>query len=320
MPELEREPGGDGKADLWNDNQVIRMPFSAGTSVTLSQTFHGGFSHQEAQAYAIDFPVAEGTPVVAARSGVVVAARSDSNVGCGDPSCANDANYVVIDHGDGSLARYYHLQQGGVSVAVGEMVCRGEEIGRSGNTGFSTGPHLHFEVVNPFNETVPVLLQELARVQLDELPDTPRGTRLHGVPFPGATITSDNVPVACEPVEPSTCDDYFIHFGVRLESDTPCTAASYDREYEVSGISFGSSDRVVIGQMGAAGWSYTCAEVEREPGLLHGRFRATITWPRAQYGGSPETYLMMLGARGNPDGSCSWDWGWWRSARVYLAD
>ena len=135
----------DGKGDLWNANQLVNMPFEAGTTITISQAFHGAFTHNQLGAYAVDFPVNVGTPVVAARAGRVVAIKSDSNTGCGQESCAPYANFIVIDHGDGTLARYYHLQQGGVDVAVGDSVCRGEVIGRSGNTGWSTGPHLHFE-------------------------------------------------------------------------------------------------------------------------------------------------------------------------------
>src|SRR5690625_5722784 len=56
------------------------------------------------------------------------------------------ANFVRILHDDGSMALYAHLDYGGVSVRDGQRVKRGQRIGRSGNTGFSTGPHLHFVV------------------------------------------------------------------------------------------------------------------------------------------------------------------------------
>jgi murein DD-endopeptidase MepM/ murein hydrolase activator NlpD len=56
------------------------------------------------------------------------------------------ANYVRILHEDGSMGLYAHLDYKGVRVSPGDRVERGERIGRSGNTGYSTGPHLHFAV------------------------------------------------------------------------------------------------------------------------------------------------------------------------------
>jgi hypothetical protein len=66
-------------------------------------------------------------------------------------------NYIIIDHGFGYKTRYAHLKSGGVMVMEGQKVSRGERIGFLGNTGKSTGPHLHYEVifqdrtVNPLN-------------------------------------------------------------------------------------------------------------------------------------------------------------------------
>jgi murein DD-endopeptidase MepM/ murein hydrolase activator NlpD len=56
------------------------------------------------------------------------------------------ANYVRILHADGTMGLYAHLEEGGVLVQVGQHVRAGQEIGLSGNTGFTTGPHLHFAV------------------------------------------------------------------------------------------------------------------------------------------------------------------------------
>ncbi|MBX4195946.1 peptidoglycan DD-metalloendopeptidase family protein [Candidatus Parcubacteria bacterium] len=85
-----------------------------------------------------------GSPVMAAAEGTVIVARSSGyNGGYG--------LYVVISHDNGTQTLYAHLSQ--VNVSVGEKTAKGEIVGKLGNTGKSTGPHLHFEVrgaKNPF--------------------------------------------------------------------------------------------------------------------------------------------------------------------------
>lgn len=113
----------------------------------LGQGFHGGFSHQdEANRYAIDLEVAEGTPVLVARDGVVVEAVSGHAEGGTDRGLAGRANRVRVLHEDGSMALYAHLREGGVFVRVGDRVHLGQVLGEAGSTGFSSGPHLHFAV------------------------------------------------------------------------------------------------------------------------------------------------------------------------------
>jgi murein DD-endopeptidase MepM/ murein hydrolase activator NlpD len=94
---------------------------------------------------AVDIGVVEGTPVKAADSGYVgIVGRSDTGYG----------RYVLIDHGNGFQTLYAHLSI--IYVEVGQSVGKGQAIGLSGNTGKSTGPHLHFEIIlngvrrNPF--------------------------------------------------------------------------------------------------------------------------------------------------------------------------
>jgi murein DD-endopeptidase MepM/ murein hydrolase activator NlpD len=88
----------------------------------------------------------EGTRVCAAREGTVFATESASNIGGPDRDFRSDANFIYIRHPDRSIGLYIHLQQGGVAVNVGDTVARGQFIGLSGNTGWSSGPHLHFAV------------------------------------------------------------------------------------------------------------------------------------------------------------------------------
>jgi murein DD-endopeptidase MepM/ murein hydrolase activator NlpD len=87
-----------------------------------------------------------GSRVCAARDGTVVALRQDSDVGGPEEKYEVCANYVVVEHEDGTFAEYCHLKKDGVLVALGQKVKCNEPLGSSGNTGRSTVPHLHFAV------------------------------------------------------------------------------------------------------------------------------------------------------------------------------
>ncbi|MFJ2925550.1 M23 family metallopeptidase [Streptomyces massasporeus] len=86
-----------------------------------------------------DFAVPSGTQVVAAHGGTVVKAGGN---GAGDGPAYGNA--VVIKHGNGTYSQYAHLSK--VTVHIGQIVKTGQEIAKSGNTGNSSGPHLHFEI------------------------------------------------------------------------------------------------------------------------------------------------------------------------------
>jgi len=92
------------------------------------------FTGQQAMHEGIDFIVDVGTPVVAAAGGVVQFAGFHPQYG----------NMIDIDHGNDLVTRYAHLSK--VLVKEGDVLQRGRHIADSGNTGRSTGPHLHFEV------------------------------------------------------------------------------------------------------------------------------------------------------------------------------
>jgi len=125
-----------------------RLPFRSGEQHALMQGFGGPFSHSGKQSYfAIDIAMDEGTPVLASRGGTVMLIEDDFfGAGTDIAQWGDRANHVRILHADGTMAIYAHLELETIQVKVGDEVRAGQQIARSGNTGFSTGPHLHFAV------------------------------------------------------------------------------------------------------------------------------------------------------------------------------
>ena len=128
------------------------LPWVGGEIHAVTQGEETSFTHNGTAAYAFDFDLSYDT-VVAARGGRVTSVREDSNLGGCSRFYSASANYVVIDHGDGTSGLYLHLAYDSVTVEVGQMVARGEPIAISGETGvtcagegMAPGPHLHFQV------------------------------------------------------------------------------------------------------------------------------------------------------------------------------
>lgn len=117
-------------------------------AASIAQGYGGAYSHHDDEnRHAVDFAAPIGTPVVAARGGVVMQVERDfARAGLDRERYGARANFIRILHDDGSMALYAHLQEGGVLVRQGQHVRTGQLIGRSGNTGFTSGPHLHFVV------------------------------------------------------------------------------------------------------------------------------------------------------------------------------
>jgi murein DD-endopeptidase MepM/ murein hydrolase activator NlpD len=122
------------------------LPYAQDTHHTLVQGFGGGYSHFGASRFALDFAMPVGTEVYAAREGQVIDIQAKHNRGGPSRGYSRYANFITILHDDGTTGEYYHLKQDGVAVALGAKINRGQLIGYSGNTGFSSLPHLHFAV------------------------------------------------------------------------------------------------------------------------------------------------------------------------------
>ncbi|MAQ16282.1 MAG: hypothetical protein CMN30_16015 [Sandaracinus sp.] len=160
------------------------LPFACGFSARVTQAPGGSLSHTGRTMYAYDFGVALNTPVHAMRAGLVTAIRADTRPGddCydgGGSTCGPYANWIILQHADGNTTAYKHLNA--VDVAVGQAVARGQLIGHSGSTGYSTGPHLHQELrgdcpTEIYCQTIQLTFSEVGR------------------PTAGDTVTSGNCP------------------------------------------------------------------------------------------------------------------------------
>jgi murein DD-endopeptidase MepM/ murein hydrolase activator NlpD len=141
--------------------QAYRYPLPwVGGPFRLSQGPNGKYSHFGVKGrYAMDIAMPEGTPIIAARGGVVVKIENDQTGKGANPS----GNFVRILHNDGTMGVYLHLMQGSVSVREGERVTVGTALARSGNTGNSTGPHLHFVVQRNVGGSLESIPYEFAR-------------------------------------------------------------------------------------------------------------------------------------------------------------
>lgn len=138
---------GDLRLTGYDSLYEYALPWQKDLSFPVIQGYDGSFSHQGI--YALDFAMPEGTPITAARDGIVIEVIQQFNVACLDDSCKNRGNHVVIYQPDGSMATYGHIRYQGSIVNVGDTVKRGDLLAYSGNTGYSAGPHLHFSCSLP---------------------------------------------------------------------------------------------------------------------------------------------------------------------------
>jgi murein DD-endopeptidase MepM/ murein hydrolase activator NlpD len=127
---------------------LYSLPYSSDQKFTVSQSYCSKYTHKAgtAEAYAVDIMMPEGTPVLAARPGIVIACRADGDMGGEGKNFSECANYVHVKHDDGTYGAYVHLKHNGVSVKPGQSVGVGTQLGLSGATGWVTCPHLHFMI------------------------------------------------------------------------------------------------------------------------------------------------------------------------------
>lgn len=176
-------PSGRGRAESAPEaaRVVHRLPFPAGATYNVFQGNDQGPTHSDVwNKYAFDFsPMAPGSDVCATADGVVTYVKEDT---VGPTDRVEDNNEIAIQHADDTVGVYLHLQKDGALVEVGQKVFAGDVIGKSGNTGKSGAPHLHW------------CLKEGTRLgvaipsKFDDVPGD-------GVPKTGDQATSKNVAV-----------------------------------------------------------------------------------------------------------------------------
>lgn len=126
-----------------SSTSAYTLPFAPGRRFRVTKTFgHYTPLNDGVGLYAVDIDMPMRTPVLAIRSGVVVAVEQRFS---DDDHAVYHENWVMVRHADGSVARYIHLAQNGARVSVGDTVVQGQTVGLSGNSGDSSGPHLHFD-------------------------------------------------------------------------------------------------------------------------------------------------------------------------------
>lgn len=139
---MEIWPGDPGRAP--DTNVRYLFPWAHGLRHRVEQGYFGSFSHPSI--HALDFDLAEGEAIHAARGGLVVTIESNFSRGGLDPDLLTKANHIEVLHDDGSIAHYGHLRRHGSARTIGERVQAGDLLGYCGHTGYGSGVHLHFEL------------------------------------------------------------------------------------------------------------------------------------------------------------------------------
>ncbi len=142
------------------NNFVYQLPFSPDFHFRVTQGYKGKISHNGELLNSLDWTMPLKTPIYSARSGLIAEIKDGFDEGKFDKEYLDKANYIYVLHDDGSIGSYVHLYAGSIEPKVGDYVNTGDYLGLSGNSGYSTGPHLHFNVFLPKDgysyKTIPV--------------------------------------------------------------------------------------------------------------------------------------------------------------------
>ena len=180
------------------NQSVYKLPFTSGSSFICSQGNNTTASHNGIEVYAFDFKMPIGINVTASRGGIVKEVTINPNwndgncpyTGSCSSNCVNNVNRIVIDHQDGTYGLYLHLTNTlSSNVVVGQSVQQGSPLAYSGNSGCSSGSHLHFMVMNNYptwyQQSIPItfsdfILNNGVPVKTDLCTSGPSGKPING--------------------------------------------------------------------------------------------------------------------------------------------
>jgi len=135
---------GDSEKNTYDENFQYYLPYKKGEAYTINQGYNGIYTHKNQNSLDFDMPI--GTEIHAARDGIVVKVEDSNNKHCLDEKCMKYDNFILVYQPDGTFASYAHLKKNGAAVKEGDSISIGQLIAYSGDTGYSNGPHLHFDV------------------------------------------------------------------------------------------------------------------------------------------------------------------------------
>jgi murein DD-endopeptidase MepM/ murein hydrolase activator NlpD len=122
------------------------LPFKRGATFKISQGYNGTKTHQNK--FALDFSMPIGAAIFSIREGVVVKVVDNNTKTCYQKECSKFNNLLLVYHKNGTFSEYSHINTNSALVKPGDKITKGQLIAKSGNIGFSSGPHLHLVVFN----------------------------------------------------------------------------------------------------------------------------------------------------------------------------
>jgi len=142
------------------NNFIYSLPFSPDLHFRVTQGYDGKLSHNGDLTFSIDWTMPLKTPIYSARKGIIAEIVDGFGEGKFEKEYLDKANYIFVLHEDGTIGNYAHLHAGSINLKVGDIVNTGDFLGLSGNSGYSSAPHLHFNIFVPNNgysyKTIPV--------------------------------------------------------------------------------------------------------------------------------------------------------------------
>ena len=289
---------GSGADPASSQESLYKLPYPAGKEYKCTQGNdigeEEGGSHFGKPKYAFDFDSSfDHGLVVASRGGKVLYVKEDSKQGGCAVRYGNSANYVIVDHGDGTSALYLHLEYESILVEEGQSIAQGETIGRADSTGYVCGAHLHFQVQKTpgdrshwYTQSVPITFSDADVLTKD--PD--------GIPKAGQRYKSDNSLAAatCPPEgqpEFAQGDMVFATDDLRAREHAGTTHPA------VATVAKGTSGKVLEGPVCADG--YVWWRIEYENGAIgwsaQGWLESRTTFT------DPFAYCAAVGTIDEPD-------------------